>query len=261
MNDDKGIYQKPEINLAKPGREAYTILDKGFFYGLRTVGKIFDNDEINYALYGGTGLQVHFARQTAGDKSIEEAGLKYLRPTGDFDIAIPPTMGNGQLTATLSKLEQVEEEFDNEIYTTSLMRNGSRRQIMLVNRTANEGNQQTIIWLTLANDNDYLTDMRKERQKINLRYNPTEAEIYVSPIEYIVAGKLARLSLFRDIPDLVVALNTFEDIDMEKVRATLKRMERKHQYISRTLPFIRDRETTLHFLDRHHEKNDTEEHK
>jgi hypothetical protein len=252
----------------KIGRESKTLLDKGFFYGLSVVARLLEDENIKYALYGGTGLQAHFGRYFAGKDSLETVdGLEnYFRPTSDFDIAVP--LANGHLDVkckdqdhviekAMSRLEETPMEIcDSEIYTTSIFRNGSKRPIINIERITNDGKYDTKIWLTFIDDNNVLHQMLDERQRIKLVYDPLKAEFHVSPIEYIVAGKLSRLSLIRDVPDLIKTFETFKDIDLQKVLSIMKKRQEIEPHISAIIPIVRKgKKELLEYLYKHEMKN------
>jgi len=93
-----------ETTCRKAGREAYTILDKPFFYGLGRVSSALENAEVKHALYGGCGLQAHFAAKIARSKSINRfPKLRgYVRPTSDYDFAVEKKVRKAQIEAALS---------------------------------------------------------------------------------------------------------------------------------------------------------------
>lgn len=237
----------------KPGRESYTILDKGFFYGLAAISGLLDEaTNGRYALYGGTGIQTHFSQRLAQDRSIDTIPelQDYLRPTSDFDIAVPIDFERRRATSSILNLKR-EDEYDDELYQSTILRNGAKRPVFKVKRTTNTREYETIISLNLHNEDERYSEMIDERKSIHLLYTPLTLDILVAPPEYIISGKLARASIMRDVPDLIKTLEIFPDINLNKVAGILKKLEVKEPYVRKILGKVKEgRGSLLDYLRR-----------
>ncbi len=231
----------PDNTHTKSGRESYTLLDKGFFYGLDAISRVLDEAaEGRYALYGGTGIQTHFSQRLAHGESIDTIPelQEVLRPTSDFDIAVPRDFERRKAISSLLGLKR-EDEYDDELYQSRIIRNGAKRPVFSVKRTTNVGEYETIIALNLHNEDDRHTEMIDERARVHLLYTPVTLNVSVAPLEYTITGKLARASLMRDIPDITKTLELFPETDLTKVADILKSLEGKEPHVRKMLSRVR----------------------
>jgi hypothetical protein len=228
---------KPRDCPSKPGRDKHTILDKGFFYGLSALTKLFEEEGVPYALYGGAGLQTHFCNYFSKNRSIDTAKDylgRYLRPTSDYDFAVLKTEN---IPKIMAKINGRKESFEDEEHVVYLKRNGAERPILLVDTETTDSSYDTYIWLNFHDDNMILADMVANKKQISLVYNPLHVSVDVAPVEYTVAGKLARLGLHRDVPDLVNALEIL-DVDMNAVKSILERQSMIEDHVADALQLV-----------------------
>ena len=217
-------------NCSKVGREAFTLLDKPFFYLLGKVSGALEAAGVGYALYGGCGLQAHFANKLAGQGSIadkpELAG--YFRPTSDYDFAVSTQATDSAIKAALEVLQDEEKVFEDdregESYKTIFERFGVRRPRIRVKRnttTPYTEEQNSLITMTFESD-DLHDRMIKEGQRTRLVYPPLQINVNLAPLEYTLAGKMIRLGVDRDVGDMLNIIEVFGgDIDVDKVRQML----------------------------------------
>jgi hypothetical protein len=229
------------MNLDKPGRESHTLLDKGFFYGLGSVASALASQ--HYALYGGASLQAYFCDKLTNGASIDtqrEALVKLLRPTSDFDLTYPEGVDLGKLLGEHDNTKVQYETLSNlEEYELRIGRNGTKRLRIGVTCESTEQPKRTEqFFVTCHNDDFAHPEMMREAKKLHLLYDPLQLGVRVAPVEYTIAGKFARLSLHRDVPDLVNAL-TLLDVDLKKVEHLLARRRKVEDHVAQILTEVR----------------------
>jgi len=219
--------------MRKPGREAYTLLDKSFFYGLGEVSRKLLAHGVKHALYGGVGLQAHFSRRLAGQNSMDATPslVQYLRPTGDYDLAVEADLTREKLFGALGKLDGSVEEFSDGFYSTRVVRFGEKRTQVEVTRLSNDGDEDVNVQVTFYNEEERHQNMVREAQPVRLIYAPLEIEIPCAPLEATVAGKLSRAGIKRDIVDVINVLELFPETDLDAVGKILTEIGRKQPHV------------------------------
>ena len=210
------------MGLAKPGREAYTLLDKGFLYGLGWISKALTGKGVEQALYGGTSMQAYFCKALAREKSIGEEGsiVHVLRKTGDYDLAVSEDFEGQTALGTLRNIGPTVEEVGGEIYFARFGRIGEKRTMLEVERTTDGGEDSTNVWVTFYNEPRHVI-MAKDATDMKITNKPVEAIFRIAPIEDTMAGKLIRLNPDRDIPDLLHALSLYPEMNGDRVYENL----------------------------------------
>lgn len=234
--------------IAKPGREAHTLLDKGFLYGLGWISKALTNNDVAHALYGGTSMQAYFCKALSGEKSIDgDPSSSALRETGDYDLAVSKDFSGKKAISVLRKLEHTFEEVGGEIYSAGLGRMGEKRTLLKIQRTTDDSEEAINVWVTFYNESRHVI-MVKDALDMEITNKPVKARFKIAPIEDTVAGKLIRLNPDRDVPDLLRALFLYPEINLDRVYETLCLMEEAGEKINQTV-FRKAGEGIVHLKD------------
>jgi len=213
----------------------HTLLDKEFLYGLKIVSQILEQEGIKHALYGGVCLQAYFCDKFSEGRSIDTVQNlpEYLRPTNDFDFVL---LSDKNATDVLSKLNDAKAEGNG--YDAKFEIGTAGIPLLLVGKSGDE----TVIQLDMYTDNLILPQYVDKIKAISVVNEPITAKISVAPLEYTIAGKLAKFNypqqdIRTDIRDLIKTLDTF-DVDIETVGKILTKRSENEPHIKKTLPII-----------------------
>ncbi len=230
----------------KPGREAYTIENPAFVEGIKIISEVLNHNNIPYALYGGTALQLLFYREIRDEKTLS----KILRATSDFDIAVQENNLKDIYNLLMEKQEFYIEE-DNYVFEGFIeTRNSVKRMILNVYGINNTTEYNASIMVTFISDNEFGEEMINSRELYKENIKSINIETYISPIEYSLVGKIRRLNPHRDVPDLYNALSLLK-VDFNKLRELSKelgRRSRDYTSISIILNNMRNEKSFLNYL-------------
>ena len=232
----------PKLEIIKPGREAHTLLERAFFYGLMKITELFKEKNINYSLYGGTSYQLLFTyalMKQQGKNCLEEVVnlSEYLRPTSDFDFIFSEDVRKNifEIISELAPEKCLEESFGREAYSLKVVRVGEKRLVIDVIGVTERKISDVNIWVNLTyylKEDDWHKEMLEEENqlKISLKYDKEGllklTDVKVSKPEYTAVGKLLRLNKEKDIFDLLTALQLLE-IDIKKIDCLLRKERKK----------------------------------
>ena len=235
----------------KPGREAYTLLDKPFFYGLGAVSEALSSEGIKHALYGGVSLQAYFAHKIAGTNSIDSDPklASYLRQTGDYDLAVTRCLGPRQLFRALDRLHGNYKDFPEGTFGLTVARRGEKRTHIEITKLAADSEQTADVMVTFFNEDDRHQDMITDAKPIHLVYGNLDLDVPTAPIESTVAGKLSRAGAKRDIPDIMNVIEVFPEIDLNRVGDILSGISKTEPHVRKMVRRVRSgRESFLNYL-------------
>ena len=234
--------EEPKLEIIKPGREAHTLLERAFFYGLMKITELFKEKNINYSLYGGTSYQLLFAdalMKQQGKNCLEEVVnlSESLRPTSDLDFIFSKDVRKNilEIISELAPEKCLEESSDNEAYSLKVTRVGEKRLTIDVIGVTEKEISKAEISVNLnyyIGEKDWHKEMLEEenQMEISLKYDK-EGLLYLDNIkvsrpEYTAVGKLLRLNKEKDIFDLLTALQLLE-IDIKKIDCLLRKERKK----------------------------------
>ena len=227
----------------KSGREAHSLVEPSFLYGLGLVRRMLEGKEIRHAVYGGAGAQIYIAAAVAGDEPIDtvDSLSRLTRATSDYDIAIPMDVDDDKLAAAVHAYvrkyisgDKIFEEISGDcIFQTRLERDGSRRPVLAISGlNTNESNEceESKIHVTFDKDKPHHTEMALSSKTIELKHSLIgKVAVNVAPIEYIVAGKLGRGNP-KDIADSFRLASYYPSIDLKAVKTIAERMSENEKH-------------------------------
>lgn len=207
----------------------YTLRNGDYFDLLGRVTEGLNEEGIEYALVGGTGVQARICdiigrARRLPIRSTEELDL-LLRPTSDYDI-------------TTKSDEAKFVRFFNTLQAKNTPHilvepKGKRTARIIFNGTkkiAVTANYQTGPQDFMGLDDEFYEEVIQTADTLDLAYNSHRINVRVAQPEALVASKLTR-STVKDVVDIVSllrAINTYggeslDTFDEEKVRNTLER--------------------------------------